>query len=72
VIDSCVETARRSSRRGLSTRRVKSRYPCSGLAPVPVLHLGEGLGGVGSGGSASGVGEGAVLAGSVVPDGTDL
>ena len=41
---------------------VKSRYPCSGLAPVPVLHLGEGLGGVATGGPAACVGEGAVLA----------
>lgn len=27
---------------------VKSRYPCSGLAPVAVFHWGDGLGGVGS------------------------
>src|SRR5881394_2203402 len=49
--------------------RVKFRYPCSVLAPVPVLQVGEGLGGVDAVGPAAGVGEGAVLAGAVVTDG---
>ena len=47
---------------------VKSRYPCSGLAPAAVFHSGEGLGGVAAGGSAAGVGERAVFAGTVVTD----
>lgn len=45
-----------------SCARVKSRYPCSGLAPVAVFHPARGLGRVGAGGSSAGVGEGAVLA----------
>ena len=46
----------------LSFMGVKSRYPCSGLAPVAVFHPARGLGGVDAGGPAAGVGEGAVLA----------
>ena len=51
---------------------VKFRYPCSGLAPVPVFHLVRGSGGVDPAGFASGVGERSVFTRPVVTDGMDF
>lgn len=48
---------------------VKFRYPCSTVAPVPVLQGVKGSGGVDAVGPAAGVGEGSVFSGAVVADG---
>jgi hypothetical protein len=47
---------------------VKSRYPCSGVAPVVVFHSVVGSGSVDPARATPGIGEGAVLAGAVVAD----